>query len=124
MMKGIVVTTDNKVGVREFGEPLYQTVGKAVGGYIEIVRPAGLPHPLVMIVNEEGLLRDLPENKTGCCLYQTFLHGIPILGNIVIMKFMDTPDGKDVTGLSDDDIQALMPMLLMLNEPMEEEGAK
>lgn len=33
-MKGIVVTTDNIVETRDFGEPLYRTVGEAVGGYM------------------------------------------------------------------------------------------
>lgn len=121
MMKGIVITTDNKVGVRQFGLPLYKTVGKIVGGYIEIVHPKGLPNPYIMIVNEEGLLRDLPLNKTGSVLYQTYIHGYPIVGDIVIMKIGDTLDGPDVVGLSDSDIQCLMPEFLKWNTPMEME---
>lgn len=122
MMKGIVITTDNKVGVRQFGLPLYKTVGKVVGGYIEIVHPKGLPKPYIMIVNEEGLLRDLPLNKTGCFLYQSYIHGFPIVGDIVIMKIGDTLDSPDVVGLSDSDIQGLMPELLKWNTQMEMEG--
>lgn len=30
-MKGLVIT-ENKMQVREFGEPAYETIGKAVGG--------------------------------------------------------------------------------------------
>ena len=122
MMKGIVITTDNKVGVRQFGLPLYKTVGKVVGGYIEIVHPKGLPKPYIMIVNEEGLLRDLPLNKTGGFLYQTYIHGYPIVGDIVIMKIEESSDGPDVVGLSDSDIQRLMPEFLKWNTPMEMEG--
>ena len=44
-MKGIVITTGNELCVQDFGEPLYQTIGKVVGGYIEIVHPKGLPEP-------------------------------------------------------------------------------
>lgn len=66
-MKGIVITTDNKVEVQTFGEPLYQTIGKAVGGYIEVVHPKGLPEPFIMIVNEEGLLQQLPPNLSAVC---------------------------------------------------------
>ena len=30
-MKGIVINTKNEVSIEEFAEPLYKTVGKAVG---------------------------------------------------------------------------------------------
>lgn len=33
-MKGLVITTENKMQVREFNEPAYETIGKAVGGWI------------------------------------------------------------------------------------------
>ena len=59
-MKGLVITTENKMQVREFGEPAYETIGKAVGGWIEVVHPKGLPDPFCMVVNEEGLLHGLP----------------------------------------------------------------
>lgn len=59
-MKGLVITAENKMQVREFGEPAYETIGKAVGGWIEVVHPKGLPGPFCMVVNEEGLLRGLP----------------------------------------------------------------
>ena len=45
LMKGLVITTENKMQVREFGEPAYETIGKAVGGWIEVVHPKGLPDP-------------------------------------------------------------------------------
>lgn len=38
-MKGIVVTTDLEIRIEEFSDPLYKTVGSAVGGYIEHVIP-------------------------------------------------------------------------------------
>ena len=31
-MKGLVITTENKMQVREFDEPAYETIGKTVGG--------------------------------------------------------------------------------------------
>lgn len=103
-MKGIVITTDNKVEVQTFEEPLYQTIGKAVGGYIEVVHPKGLPEPFVMIVNEEGLLQQLPTNLIGCLLYATDQHGIPIVGNIVLMKEGWTDEGPDIVGLDPEEI--------------------
>ena len=111
-MKGIVVTTDNVVEIRDFGKPLYQTVGEAVGGYIEIVHPMGLVEPLVMIVNDEGLLHGLPMNAVGSLLYGTQNHGHPIVGNIVIMKTGWTCDGPDIVGLSDEECETLTANLL------------
>lgn len=100
-MKGVVVTTDNTVEIRDFGEPLYKTVGEAVGGYIEIVHPIGLADPLVMIVNEEGLILDLPLNQLGCLLYGTHNHGHPIVGNIVVMQTGYVNGEPDIIGLDD-----------------------
>lgn len=100
-MKGVVVTTDNKVEIRDFGEPLYKTVGEAVGGYIEIVHPIGLVDPLVMIVNEEGLILELPINQLGCLLYGTHNHGQPIVGNIVVMQTGYVNGEPDIIGLDD-----------------------
>ena len=77
-MKGIVVTTDLEIRIEEFSDPLYKTVGSAVGGYIEHVKPARLRHPYCMIVNEEGLLLDLPLNYVGSYFYGTDQHGEPL----------------------------------------------
>ena len=106
-MKGIVINTDNTVEIRDFGEPLYRTVGEAVGGCIEIVHPQGLADPLVMIVNDEGLLRELPMNMVGSVLYGTHNHGHPIVGNIVIMKTGLTSEGTDIVGLTDEECETL-----------------
>lgn len=108
-MKGLVITTENKMFVRDFGEPLYKTLGEAVDGYIEVVHPMGLEFPCVMIVNEEGLLKGLKKNTFGCFLYGTRTHGQPITGNIVIMKEGLNDDGEqDIIGLNGGDIMDLL----------------
>ena len=56
------------VEVKDFAPPLYQSLGEAVGGTIELVRPRGLARPFVMIVNDEGLLLELPLNRLGSIL--------------------------------------------------------
>lgn len=110
-MKGIVVTTNNIASVKDFGEPLYQTIGEAVGGYIEIVRPRGLERPMVMIVNEEGKLNDLPINILGSSLYGTAQHGEPIVGDIVIMQEGFVNGEWDVIGFPDEVIEVLLPQI-------------
>ena len=109
--KGIVVTTDNKIRVQEFDEPLYKSIGKVVGGWIEIVHPIGLYPPFCMVVNEEGLLEGLPQNATGSLLYGTQMHGHPIVGNIVILSEEWTPDGYDLVSIKEDNLQELTQLL-------------
>ena len=106
-MKGIVITADDKIEVRDFERPLYKTVGEAVGGYIEIVHPVGLKQPFVMIVNEEGLIHQLELNALGSVLYGTLAHGQPIVGDIVIMKTGYTEEGPDIIGLEDQEAEEL-----------------
>ena len=63
-MRGIVVTTQNEMYVKDFAQPLYQTVGEAVGGWIEIVHPRGLmraPSNLCFVCDEEGLMKTPPQ---------------------------------------------------------------
>lgn len=110
-MKGLIIYTgrplDQSAKVRDFGEPLYKTVGAAVGGHIEIVHPVGLPYPLLMIVNEEGLLRGLDFNPIASVLYGMLDHGQPIVGNAVIMKEGYVDGEPDVVGLDPEDVRAI-----------------
>lgn len=104
-MKGVVVTTNHEVRVEDFSDPLYKTVGSAVGGYIEHVKPARLRHPYCMIVNEEGRLLDLPLNYVGSYFYGTDQHGEPIVGNIVVMKDGYRNGEPDIVGLDDSEVE-------------------
>lgn len=113
-IRGIVISTDNMVEVKDFAPPLYQSLGEAVGGTIELVRPRGLARPFVMIVNDEGLLLELPLNRLGSILYETQKHGSPIVGNIVIMKEGWTDEGEDLLGLSDEEVVTLTNELVSL----------
>ena len=107
-MKGLVITTQDKMRVVDFGEPAYETIGKEIGGWIEAVHPKGLPSPYVMVVDEEGLLKDLPFNAVGCKFYGTMLHGNPIVGDIVLLKDGFNEDGeRDFVGLDNADIKML-----------------
>ena len=120
-MKGIVVTTDLKIRIEEFSDPLYKTVGSAVGGYIEHVKPARLRHPYCMIVNEEGRLLDLPLNYVGSYFYGTDQHGEPIVGNIVIMKDGYRGGEPDIVGLSDVEAEQIKDVIIDLIEPLHQQ---
>ena len=110
-MKGLVITTDNLMRTEEYAAPLHESIGKTVGGWIEVVHPKLLPAPYCMIVNEEGLLLGLPLNLLGSILYERFRHGSPIVGDIVILKEGFTAIGeRDLVGLDEDDIKFLGAM--------------
>ena len=111
-MKGILINTKNEMRVKEFSEPAHRSIGDAVGGWIEIVRPVRLERPYCMIVNEEGTLINLPRNSFGSFLYGTDYHGNPILGDIVLLKEGINSDGElDILGLDDQDIKYLCDMV-------------
>lgn len=120
-MKGIVVTTDLEIRIEEFSDPLYKTVGSAVGGYIEHVKPARLRHPYCMIVNEEGRLLDLPLNYVGSYFYGTDQHGEPIVGNIVIMKDGYRGGDPDIVGLNDVEAEQIKDVIIDLIEPLHQQ---
>ena len=120
-MKGIVVTTDLEIRIEEFSDPLYKTVGSAVGGYIEHVKPARLRHPYCMIVNEEGRLLDLPLNYVGSYFYGTDQHGEPIVGNIVIMKDGYRGGEPDIVGLHDVEAEQIKDVIIDLIEPLHQQ---
>ena len=120
-MKGIVVTTDLEIRIEEVSDPLYKTVGSAVGGYIEHVKPARLRHPYCMIVNEEGRLLDLPLNYVGSYFYGTDQHGEPIVGNIVIMKDGYRGGEPDIVGLNDVEAEQIKDVIIDLIEPLHQQ---
>lgn len=106
-MKGVVITPENTIEVREFNAPLYASIHDLLDGYMEIVRPINLPEPQVMIVDDEGLLKNLPLNFIGSYLYGTAIHGNPIVGTVIIMKQGWTDNGPDIVGLDDDEAESI-----------------
>ena len=115
-MKGIVITTKYEMRVQEFSEPAYKSIGEAVGGWIEVVHPVRLGRPYCMVVNEEGLLRNLPMNVLGSFLYGTDNHGSPIAGDIVLLREGINSDGEyDLLGLTEQDIEYLCNMVSTVN---------
>lgn len=111
-MKGIVITTKNEMWVQEFSEPAYRSIGDAVGGWIEIVHPVRLEQPYCMIVNEEGMLRNLPINVFGSFLHGVDRNCIPVLGDIVLLKEGINSDGEpDILGLNEQEIKHMCDMV-------------
>ncbi len=110
-MKGLISRPDSRIfELRDFGAPLHETLREAIGGYIEVIHPRGLEPPMVMIGDEEALLKEKPHlNLFGSLLYGTMQHGHPICGTVVFMAEGFNEDGEpDIVGLTDEQIQALL----------------
>lgn len=105
-MKGIVVTTDDQISIKNF-DTFLEDIRNVFDGYPEIVYPEGLSRPYCMAVDDEGLLKHLPLNKFGSYIYQSYMHGSPIVGDVVIVKIGMTDGGPDVVGLEDHEIDGL-----------------
>ena len=106
-MFGLIVTAKNEMLLVEYDAPHYDTITAAVGGWYERVNPVGLEHPYCMMVNDEGLLRNLPLNLVGSLLYGTEIHGHPIVGDVIFLKLGYYRGEPDVVGMTEDDAQTL-----------------
>lgn len=110
-MKGMLVTAESEFYEVELAAPLYRSAGELLGGGAEHIVPRRLERPYCMIVNGEGEILGLPENRVGCAFYETDEHGIPILGDVVILKDVWTGGGVEITGLEETDIASVTEML-------------
>lgn len=113
-MKTLKITTDNKISVVDVNFSDFKAIQQAIGGYFEIVKTQKLRNyfktKVVMIVDEEGLVKNLPMNPMGCYFYDTDKHGNPIVGNVILGLLV----GFDmhVTGLGDRDAEQWMEKML------------
>ena len=73
-------------------DPDFSWYAKQIGcDWIEIVRPRNCPY--VLIVDEEGLLKENKINPLASDMYGYFEHGQPIVGDCLLMKeeFLEEP---------------------------------
>lgn len=109
-MKTIKVTTNNEISLVDVNFDDFKDIQCAVGGHFESVhttRIASFFGPsVILIVDEESLIKELPVNQLGCFFYGTMFHGHPIVGDLILAKVV----GEDWT--APDDVEELMGRLL------------
>lgn len=105
-MLGLVITTHFTMYKQEFTNPLFESVAPVLDGYMEIVHPVYLPEPFRMLVNEEGMLKNLPVNLVGSAWYTD-----AIVGNIIVFKLGFTDDGPDILGLTEEECLKVIGMV-------------
>lgn len=109
-MKTVKVTTDNKVSLIDVDFSDFKSIQQAIGGHFETVRTQLMVDyfndlSVIMLVDEEGLIKDLPVNALGCALYGTPQHGYPIVGDLIFARIA----GEDI--IAPDDPEALKDRL-------------
>jgi len=77
----------------------YQNIGCQ---YVETVHPRYLQEPYILVIDEEGRLKDKPMvNFIASYLYGTHEHRQPIVGNALVMKLGMTDEGPDIMPLDE-----------------------
>ena len=116
----IKVTSDLEITAIECPKNAnYRFLQEQIGGHIERVRPRRL-YPLLkacgldgnhcLLVDDEGLLKDLPFNPLGCYLYGTDMHGAPIAGPILFVY----ETGEDFGAIPGDELESLLNLVKQL----------
>ena len=109
--KTVKVTTDNKISLIDVDFGNFKSIQQAIGGHFETVRTQLMVDyfndiSVIMLVDEEGLIKELPVNALGCALYGTPQHGCPIVGNLIFARII----GEDI--VAPDDPETLKDRLL------------
>lgn len=102
MVKTVKITTDNKISVEELPNWSLGSWGKAIGAdCTETVKTQIMydlfREPVVMSVDESGLVKNREVNAVGSFLYGIQNHGTPIVGDIIF----GLQNGPDILPLAD-----------------------
>lgn len=99
MAKTIKITSSNEISIVDVNFDDYRSIQKAVGGMFETVRTqrldAYIGRSMMMLVDEEGIIKQLPLNKTGSRFY-----GHPIVGDFILA----IPVGEDIVAPSTEEL--------------------
>lgn len=92
-MKTVKVTTDNKISIIDVDFDDFRSIQRAIGGHFETVHTQLMVDyfndpSMIMLVDEDGLLKELPANALGCALYGTPRHGFPIVGDLIFARIV------------------------------------
>lgn len=102
-MKTVKVTTDNMVSVIDVDFDDFRDIQRAIGGHFEMVHTQLMTDyfhdpSVIMLVDEEGLIKELPLNPVGSALYRGIIAGDLIFAQV---KGEDIVAPDDVAGLKE-----------------------
>ncbi|GAA3734784.1 hypothetical protein GCM10022239_08650 [Leifsonia bigeumensis] len=98
MVTGIVIPHETHLALQKVEFQNLTDYQTAVGGYIETVKMNG--HPLVIVADEDGKVKQLPINRRATCLWWLLnpsgLGGDFLVGDVVILGARRHGDMNDV----------------------------
>ena len=105
-MKTVKVTTDNKISIIDVDFDDFRSIQCAIGGHFETVHTQLMADyfkdpSVIMLVDEEGLIKELPLNPVGSALYRSVIAGDLIFAQV---------RGDDI--VAPDDVKELKDRLL------------
>lgn len=105
--KTVKVTTDNKISIIDVDFGDFRDIQRAIGGNFETVHTRLMADyfknlSVIMLVDEEGILKGLPLNALGCAFSGTQRHGNPIVGDVIFASAV----GEDIVGPADPEAMA------------------
>lgn len=96
MARGLKITTDNKISIIDIDVSDYREILSGIGNGCSIFEIVGtnwlnqyFRQPVKMLVDEEGLIKDLDFNAVGSWFYGYEEHGNPIVGNVLIFGLLE-----------------------------------
>lgn len=107
-MQGLLIKSNDEIYMKDFEEPLYESIRNTLNGFFEIVR---LNHnttfiemlgrkDFVLLVNDEGLLNNFSTNYVCSCLYKG-----AIAGDAILMKEGEVYGEPDIIGITKEEAQ-------------------
>ena len=118
-MKVIRLNTDGTTEILETTSDWDKLAALIGCDWIEVVRPKH--NKYVLVVDEEGLLKDKPKlNPLASFIYGILEHDQPVVGNALLMDEVFGNDGPELSGLEepeelketlDDMLSDLIPIL-------------
>lgn len=111
-MKTLKITTDNKISIIDVNLDDYRALQQEIGGYIETVHTQIMydyfKAPVLMLVDEEGLIKNLPANAVASHFYGYQKHGHVIAGDAIFAISL----GENMTGFGERDSEQWMQKML------------
>lgn len=82
-----------------------EAIHQEIDGFMELVRPKIFADKIVLLADDEGLLKGKHFNQFASALYGYFQHGNPIVGDVLVVGIRWGNDGEEFRSLSSEEME-------------------
>lgn len=111
-MKTLKITTNNEISIVDVDLNDYKSIQKEIGGYVESVHTGVMREyfkaSVLMLVDEEGLIKNLPINAVASHFHGYQINGYVIAGDAIFAISL----GENMTGFGERDSEQWMDKML------------